>query len=150
MQKMLFTHHMSITLNRSPSISTCMVPPCSSTKLLAMARPSPLPSVFLDLSPRTKRSVKSSGAIFSSEADIFFSSIANRSKAPVKQASFPHKLPDTDHRDITPTGYKVIPHCKGKKNRTAIQYYDDERPGSPPESSAENAIHSFIKITTVC
>ena len=37
-----------------------------------MERPSPLPSVVLDTSPRTKRSVSSSGLILSLLAETFF------------------------------------------------------------------------------
>jgi len=41
----------STTLNRSPSVVSSMVPFCSSVRLLAMERPSPFPSLFLELSP---------------------------------------------------------------------------------------------------
>ena len=47
-----------------------MVPPWTSTKLLAMASPSPEPSVLRDVSPRTNRSVSSSGDTSSSLAEI--------------------------------------------------------------------------------
>ena len=60
----------SITLNRSPSISSCSFPPCSSVRLCAMDNPSPLPSVFLELSPRTNRSISSSLLMFSCDLEI--------------------------------------------------------------------------------
>ena len=43
-------------LNKSPSTVTLKVPPHCSTQLLAIASPSPLPSVVRDFSPRTNRS----------------------------------------------------------------------------------------------
>ena len=48
-----------MALKRSPSTMMSKVPPWSSVKDLAMARPKPLPSVFRALSPRTKRSTSS-------------------------------------------------------------------------------------------
>ena len=58
------------TRNKSSSTSSFMVPPWTSTKLLAMASPSPEPSVLRDVSPRTNRSVSSSGDTSSSLAEI--------------------------------------------------------------------------------
>ena len=50
-----------MTLKRSPSIWICIEPCCSSIRLLAIDRPSPLPSVYREESPRTNRSISSSG-----------------------------------------------------------------------------------------
>lgn len=61
-----YTCQTVVTLNRSPSTSTSKAPPWSSEKLLAMANPKPLPSVFLDASPLTNRSVRSAGSTVSS------------------------------------------------------------------------------------
>ena len=62
------TGHRIITRNKSASTSTFIFPFCSSTKLLAIAIPRPEPSVLRDWSPRTKRSVISSGLKSSSLA----------------------------------------------------------------------------------
>mgnify|MGYP007107300747 CR=1 FL=1 len=58
-------------MNRSPSTASSKVPPWSSVRLRAMDSPRPEPSVFLDLSPRTKRSVSSSGPMFNGFVEIF-------------------------------------------------------------------------------
>ena len=60
-----------MALNRSPSIISSNVPFCSSVRLFAMDSPRPLPSVVLATSPRTKRSVSSSGLIFNGFSDTF-------------------------------------------------------------------------------
>lgn len=54
-------YHSITALNKSPSIAISNFPPCNSVKLFAIARPKPLPSVFRETSPRTKRSVRSVG-----------------------------------------------------------------------------------------
>ena len=48
-------------LKRSASVSIWKLPPWRPTKLFTIARPRPEPSVLRDSSPRTKRSVISSG-----------------------------------------------------------------------------------------
>ena len=62
---------MKPTLKRSPSMAMENVPFCSSTRLLAMFSPSPLPSVVRELSPRTKRSISSSGSMLSASREMF-------------------------------------------------------------------------------
>ena len=57
--------------NRSASMDSRNVPPIRCTRLRAMESPSPLPSVWREVSPRTKRSISSSGEMFSSARDIF-------------------------------------------------------------------------------
>ena len=57
--------------NRSASMDSRNVPPISCTRLCAMDSPSPLPSVCREASPRTKRSISSSGEMFSSARDTF-------------------------------------------------------------------------------
>ena len=57
--------------NRSASMDSRNVPPISCTRLRAMESPSPLPSVWREVSPRTKRSISSSGEMFSSARDTF-------------------------------------------------------------------------------
>ena len=47
------------------------VPPCSCTRLRAMDSPRPLPSEWREASPRTNRSISSSGEMFSSSRDTF-------------------------------------------------------------------------------
>ena len=62
--------NVNVTLNRSPSIARFISIFCSLQRLAAMARPNPLPSVARALSPRTKRSVSSSGRTFNGSADM--------------------------------------------------------------------------------
>ena len=57
--------------NRSASMDSRNVPPIRCTRLRAMESPSPLPSVWREVSPRTKRSISSSGEMFSSARDTF-------------------------------------------------------------------------------
>ena len=47
------------------------VPFIRRTRLPAMERPRPLPSVWREASPRTKRSISSSGEMFSSARETF-------------------------------------------------------------------------------
>ena len=61
----------SVTLNRSPSTVSSSRPFCSCTRLRAMLRPRPLPSVLRELSPRTKRYISSSPLMFSWLAEMF-------------------------------------------------------------------------------
>jgi hypothetical protein len=60
----------TLTLNKSPSISIKKIPPCNSVKLLAIERPSPLPSDVLELSPLTNRSVISSALMLSQSLKV--------------------------------------------------------------------------------
>ena len=60
-----------VTLNRSPSRYNLNSPPWSWTRSLAIDRPSPLPSVFRETSPRMKRSVSSSAEMFKGCAEMF-------------------------------------------------------------------------------
>ena len=57
--------------NRSASMDSRNVPPISCTRLRTMESPSPLPSVWREASPRTKRSISSSGEMFNSARDTF-------------------------------------------------------------------------------
>ena len=75
-------------LKRSASVSIWKLPPWRPTKLFTIARPRPEPSVLRDSSPRTKRSVISSGLKVSSVAEIFFRRIIHLSPS----FRFPHKL----------------------------------------------------------
>ena len=59
-------------LKRSPSTVSRNSPPCSSVRLRAMDSPRPEPSLLLDSSPRTKRSISRSGGTFSASREIFF------------------------------------------------------------------------------
>ena len=59
------TSKVRVTLNRSPSTVSSIVPFCSCARLCAMFSPRPLPSVLRELSPRTKRSISSSLEMFS-------------------------------------------------------------------------------------
>ena len=61
-----------LTRNWSPSISMVSVPPHASVNAFAIASPSPLPSVCLDLSPRKKRSI-----FFGSKVNLVFCNIRN-------------------------------------------------------------------------
>ena len=55
----------SSTLKRSPSTVIFISPFCSCTRLFAMDNPKPLPSLFRELSPLTKRSISSSPLMLS-------------------------------------------------------------------------------------
>ena len=59
-----------MALNRSPSTARAKVPCWSWVRLRAMERPRPLPSVFREASPRTKRSMSSSAEMFSGSAEM--------------------------------------------------------------------------------
>ena len=50
-------------------------PPCSSVRLYAMDNPRPLPSVWRERSPRTKRAMSSSAGMFSSYFEMFLNVI---------------------------------------------------------------------------
>ena len=67
------------TLNKSPSTYSFSLPFISSIKLLAIDNPRPLPSVFLELSPLTKRSISSSLVILSGYLEIFLKVIVTSS-----------------------------------------------------------------------
>ena len=58
------------TLNKSPSTKSCIFPCISSIRLPAIDKPRPFPSVFLELSPRTNRSISSSLEMFSGYLDV--------------------------------------------------------------------------------
>lgn len=53
----------TLALNKSPSIDNSSSPFCTLQSSFAIDKPKPLPSAVRDLSPRTKRSVSSSGVI---------------------------------------------------------------------------------------
>lgn len=53
----------TFALNKSPSIDNSSSPFCTLQSSFAIDKPKPLPSAVRDLSPRTKRSVSSSGVI---------------------------------------------------------------------------------------
>ena len=56
----------------------------SSIRLLAMFSPRPLPSVWREASPRTKRSMSSSALTFSRSREMFFMLTATRSSRAVR------------------------------------------------------------------
>ena len=60
-----------IAANRSSDTRREKSPPCSSVRLLAIERPSPLPSVFRLRSPRTKRPMRSSAETCSASFAVF-------------------------------------------------------------------------------
>ena len=62
-------------MKRSPWIERRKVPPIVSVRERAMLRPRPDPSECRELSPLTKRSMSSSGSIFSCSLLVFFSEI---------------------------------------------------------------------------
>ena len=61
-----------VTLNKSPSKYRLNFPPCNSVKLVAIESPSPLPSVFLEVSPLTNLCINSSADMFSLSFEVFF------------------------------------------------------------------------------
>ena len=62
-------------LNRSPSMLIVNLAFIRVHRLFAIDNPSPLPSVFLELSPRTNLSMSSSLDTLSGSLDIFLNSI---------------------------------------------------------------------------
>lgn len=68
-----------MALNKSPSTLILNIPFCSSVKLFAIAKPKPLPLVFLDVSPWIKRSTNSSSLTLISLAEIFLKIISTSS-----------------------------------------------------------------------
>ena len=66
-----FCGKVMIAANRSSDTRREKPPPCSSVRLLAIERPSPLPSVFRLRSPRTKRPMSSSAETCSASFAVF-------------------------------------------------------------------------------
>lgn len=62
----------TVALNKSPSTVISKTPFISLTRSLAIASPRPLPSVFLDSSPRLNLSISSSAEIFRGAPEMFF------------------------------------------------------------------------------
>lgn len=90
------------TLNRSPSRYNSKTPPCISVRLLAIERPSPLPSVLREISPLMNRSVNSSAEIFNCCSDTFFQRKTLTSDSDTEKICINSRSP----------ALHILPHCR--------------------------------------
>ena len=86
----------------------CISPPCNSVRLRAIESPKPLPSVFREVSPRTKRSISSSPEILSGYFDIFLKVITAFLSLTVK--SIYTRVPGSEYLHTFPVRFSSTRH----------------------------------------